>query len=119
MLNVDVSIRNAQADLVAAEADSGFVVVKSGTGQTLCTANLPATPFNTAVDGTVELANPVLATVTVTGVAAYFELYRANMTLILTGSVSAVAGDMLVSDTSFVLGDTLNIEALAYVAPGA
>ncbi len=119
MLLLDVSMRNIQADAVAAESANGFLVIKSSTGQTLVTAQLPAAPFNPAASGAIELAAPVAGVAVASGVASYFELYRAGMTLILRGTVGSQAGDIVLTSTTINVTDTVSIDNLTYVVPEA
>lgn len=119
MLLLDLTIRTAQADVVGTAAINGTLVVKSGAGQTLVTVLLGATPFLPAVAGIASLASPVSAVAVLGGTATYFELYRSDVSLILRGSVGVAAGDLLLTDTVIVAGDTISIDALSYVAPEA
>jgi hypothetical protein len=119
MLLLDLTIRNAQADVVGTAAINGTLVIKSGQGQTLVTIPLGATPFLPAVDGVAGLAGPVAAVAVLSGTASYFELYRSDVSLILRGTVGVAAGDLLLTDTVVVVGDTVSVDALSYVAPEA
>ena len=119
MISIAESIRNAQAEVVATAAVNGSIVIKSGTGQELCTVALGATPFSAAAGGAVALAAPVSGTVSATGTAVYFELYSSTTDLILSGSCAIDAGDLVLTDTAMGIGDTVNITDFTYVAPEA
>lgn len=119
MLSVDTTILTAQADVVGAAAANGHLYIKSGPGQLLVDVPLGATPFAAAVAGVASLVDPVSAVAAANGTAVTFELRRSDLSLILTGSVSVSAGDLILSDTYIVAGDTINIDALSYVAPEA
>ena len=118
MLALDMAIRNAQAEVVRAAAVGGSILVKDGRGQALVTVALGATPFNAAAGGKIELAASHTGTAVYSSTAVYFEMYTSAVELILTGSVGVTAGDLMVSDTVVNTGDTLSLDALAYVAPG-
>lgn len=119
MLLIDATIRTAQADVVGAAAANGRIYLKSGFGQLLASITLGATPFAAAVAGVTSLAAPVSAVAVLTGTAVYFELRRTDLSLILSGSVGSAAGDLILSDTYIVVGDTISVDALSYVAPEA
>ncbi|MFA6132480.1 MAG: hypothetical protein WC869_00535 [Phycisphaerae bacterium] len=117
MLFADVSLLNAQAQVVRDAAVNGTLILKSGTGQTLATFALGAAPFAAPINGVINLATPLLATAVFTGTATYFELYRSDLSLILRGSVGIAAGDLVLTDTAVVTGYSIRIDTLAYVAP--
>lgn len=119
MLSIAVSIRNAQAQVVATAAANGSIVIKSGTGQTLSTIPLGATPFSAPSNGAVALAAPVFGPVSASGTATYFELYSSTSSLILSGTCSVSSGDLVLTDVAMLVGDTVNIDTFAYVAPEA
>lgn len=119
MLSIDATIRTSQANIVRTAAVNGHLYIKTGRGQLLVDIPLGAAPFAAAADGVVQLTDPVSAVAAYTGTASYFELRRSNHTLILSGSVSSTAGDLVLSDTYIVVGDTVIVDTLSYVAPEA
>jgi hypothetical protein len=118
MLALDMTIRDAQAEVVRTAAANGSLIIKNGSGQALATVALGASPFNAAAGGKIELTAPITAAVVYNGTPNYFEMYTAGSVLILTGSVGVTAGDLLVSSQLFNVGDTFSLDTLAYVAPG-
>jgi hypothetical protein len=119
MMTVDVTTRTAQANVIGAAAVNGHLYIKSGLHQLLVDISLGATPFAAAAAGVTSLAAAVSAVAVSTGTAVYFQLCRSDLSLILSGSVRSAAGDLTLSDTYIVVGDTITIDALSYVAPEA
>lgn len=119
MLLVDPTILTSQADVVGSAAANGHLYIKSGAGRLLVDIALGATPFAAAVAGVASLVAPVSAVAAATGTAVTFELRRSSLSLIVVGSVGSAAGELVLSDTYIVVGDTISIDALSYVAPEA
>jgi len=118
MLSIDITTRNAQAEVVRTAAVNGFVSIKTSHGQELARVSLGATPFNAASGGVTSLAAGHTATAVLAGTASYFELLRSDLSVILTGSIGVGVGDLQVDNSAVVIGDTFSLDGLSYVAPG-
>ena len=119
MLTVDVSTLNAQAEVVRTASANGAVILRTSTGVQLASVPLGATPFSPASGGSTSLTANHTAVATASGSATHFELRRSDDSLILTGSVGLGVGDLRLTDTLVNAGDTVSLDALTYVAPGA
>lgn len=119
MLTLDVSIRNAQAEAVRTAAANGSLLIKSGAGNTLCTIALGSSPFAAAANGGIALNGTLSGVAGLGGTATYFELRRSDASLILQGTVSSIAADLILSTTTIQVNDTITVSSLAYYVPAA
>jgi hypothetical protein len=119
MLITDLSIRNAQAEVVRAAAANGIVIVKTAYNREVVRVSLGANSFGAAVGGVTSLLAGHTGVVTRAGTAAQFELRRQDLSLILSGGVGVGVGDLRVDNTAVAVGDTFSLDGLSYVAPGA
>lgn len=119
MLFLDLTVRDAQAEVVRTAAINGSLRLKSGSGQLLATIPMGLTPFLPASGGAVALTAPLSGPVILAGTVTYFELLRQNLSLILRGTVGNNAGDIVLSSVVLGTPDVITLNALSYVVPAA
>jgi hypothetical protein len=129
-VRLGVDAANAAATAVGARLNSGYLRIYSGappnssadgalTNQVLL-AETPfaATAFEQAANGVVQANVMIEVTCIATGTAAWFRAVRSDGTTVaFDGSVDVANADMLVSNTSFVANQALQVTAASFDFP--
>lgn len=110
---------NAEADALAALANSGYLRIKSAADVLLAELRFGATAFAGAVAGLL-VANAITGedSAPAAGVATKYEVYASNgTTLLWTGTVGMVDADCILSNTTIQSGATVNIGSFTHTVP--
>ncbi len=118
--------RSRAADAVAARANSGTLVIYSGTapadadaalaGNTvLATLAMAAAAFGASAAGVATAAAIASATAAASGTAAFFRvLETGGAVVVFQGTVGTTGAELNLSSTNIVSGGTVSVTALTY-----
>lgn len=130
-IRLNDAVRNAPADALGGEFDSGVLEIRSGaqpatandaaSGDLLATINLPASAFDAAVAGVAEKAGTWSATAGASGTAGWFRFRDTGDNVRMDGSITGTSGggDIELDDTAIVSGGTVTITAFTITQPAS
>lgn len=118
MIEIDVSLRDAQAQTFVNALAGGFLQLKGPTG-TFAQVGLPMGTFGAPANGVVTMVGQLSLISLLTGEITFFELRRANMTLVATGSVGKLGsgGDLRLTRTKVYQNNAFTISGFTYKVP--
>ncbi len=118
MIQLDDSLRSAQAQAFVSALSGGFLQLKGPLG-TFAQVGLPLGTFSSPVGGVTSLVGQLSLTSLLTGEITFFELRRANMSLVATGTVGKLgtSGDLRLTRTKVYQNNAFLITAFTYVVP--
>lgn len=129
-ISITDTVRNAGVAAVGATFNSGAINVYSGTVPAnagvalgaqvlLAEVTVAATAFGAASAGSINLAGVPLSdnSINNSGTASFFRMIQG--TNVLQGTVGTAATDMIVDNTSFVLGGVFTINSMSVTLPAA
>lgn len=111
--------RNALADLIVDNLNSGFIEFQTSGGTEVATCTFASTAFGAAANGIATAAAITDDTSATGGTIAKFELQQSDTTADVFGSVTATSGggDIEISSTAITAGETVSVTSLTYEAP--
>lgn len=126
MAFIPISQRNRAADAVCARANSGTLVIYSGTapvnadtalsGNTvLATLSMAATAFGAASSGVATAGTITAATASATNTATFFRVFETGGTVVVfQGTVGTSGAELNLNSVSIVTGGNVAVTALTY-----
>lgn len=125
----DNVLRSVVADAVAAEFSGGTIDIYDDSqpasaedpsnGTLLATVDLPAPAFDSAVDGVASKAGSWTGVAVASGTASWFRMRDSGDTKHKDGAVTATdgGGEIELTDTAIVTGDTVIVNTAAITQP--
>lgn len=120
-LTINTALRNALADAVGDNMDSGTLVIKDSGATTLATFSLDAGAFADASSGTASASGlPKSVSASATGTADNAELLSSGSTYTITGlTVGTGSEDVVLDTTSITSGQDVNLTQLDVTMPAS
>jgi hypothetical protein len=128
-LRKNTAIRNAQADLLGSQFDSGTLLIYTGTqpadpnsavtGSLLATITIPNPAFGAASGGAIAKAGTWSVVATGTGTAGYARFISADTLKTMDAVVTNIPGgnDLLINSLDIAIGNTVTVVSLIITNP--
>lgn len=119
-----IAIRNAKADVMATEANGGFLRVYSGsrratpddaaTGTMLVELTLSNPAFGAAVDGVLTANAITSGTAAASGTASWFTVTASDGTALFDGACGISGSDLNMASLNIVAGASISASSFTY-----
>jgi glutamate synthase domain-containing protein 3 len=131
MASITTANRNRAADAVTARANSGSLVIYSGTMPTdantalsgntvLATLTMSATAFAAAATGQAAANAITSATAVATNTASFFRVFETGGTVVVfQGTVGTSGAELILNSVSIVTGGNVAVSSLTYTQAGS